>query len=51
MLLTREEQNLRKLLSPFRQVFGIELGEIDLKVHRSDALRPPTWDACVTWTT
>ena len=48
---TCEEQKLRKLLSPFWQVFGIELGEFDLKVRRSDGLRPPTWDACVTFTT
>ena len=42
VLLTREEQKLRKLLSPFRQVFGIEPGDFDLKVRHSDGLRSPT---------
>ena len=41
VLLTREKQKLRKLLSPFRQVFGIELGEFDLKAGRGDGLRSP----------
>ena len=44
MLLTREEQKLGKLLSPFRQVFGIKLGEFDLKVCRSNGLGSPTWN-------
>ena len=51
VLVTREEQKLRKLLSPFRQIFGIELWELDLKVRRSDGLRSPTLDTCVTCTT
>ena len=50
MLLTREEQKLRKLLSPFRQVFGIKLGEFLPKVCRSDRLSSPTWDTWVTCT-
>ena len=44
MLLTREEQKLGKLLSPFRQVFRLELGELDLKVRRSEGLCSPTLD-------
>ena len=51
MLLTPEEQKLGKLLSPFRQVFGIEHGEFDLKVRRSDGLRFPNWYTWVTCST
>ena len=51
VLLTREEQKLRKLLSQFRKVLGIQLGEFDLKVRRSDRLPSPTWDTWVSCTT
>ena len=51
LLLTHEKQKLGKILSPLRQVFGIKLGEFDLKVRRGDGLRSPPWEACVTCTT
>ena len=51
MLVTREEQKLRKFLSPFRQIFGIELGEFDLKVRCRDGLRSSTRDTWVTCAT
>ena len=51
VLLTREKQTPRKIFSSFRQVFGIEPEEVDLKVRRSDGLPSPPWDVCVTCTT
>ena len=51
MLLTREKQKLRNILSPFRHVFGIELRVFHLKVRRGNGLGSPSWDACVTCTT
>ena len=51
MVLAREKQKLRKLLSPLEQVFGIELREFNLMVRRGDGLRSPSWDTCVICTT
>ena len=51
VLLTREKQKLRKLLSPLRKVFEIKLRQFDLMVRRGNALCSSSRDACVTCTT